>query len=409
MVRFALPHVNSNSHGTSVNAPSPASAGGANAADVELGGTSEGSGSNLDSFFQQFGRSKSINQSSAGSSGSLSVKSFRSTAGLENHEGQKTLSRMKSLQQPHKSKVTYVRQSEDEVNTNVSGRLDVTIMRASGLPVPMIRLNRQNPRAYLTYEDDEENEYRVKTSCCKSGNSKPEWGNEYKFFHSHTGAAELIDSSFKLEVVHCTLDRDGDPIKGEESVIGTGFLPLYQFLDPENFGQRHIETCYLTDPKSFKATGEVTIAVKFVPRQDIDMTNPSPRGSHLGMGGQASFMAKSEKVSLSTMGVSMGAGLQSQSSGFETTNALALRSGDASDGKELGDDGAAPPATGEPSKISMKDRLANMKDELDGDSEKPQDELNQKELALFKVYDTEKRGELSHEQVCQADEYPSYD
>ena len=71
----------------------------------------------------------------------------------------------------------------------------------------MRRLNRQNPRAYLTYEDDEENEYRVKTSCCKSGNSKPEWGNEYKFFHSHTGAAELIDSSFKLEVVHCTLDR----------------------------------------------------------------------------------------------------------------------------------------------------------------------------------------------------------
>ena len=73
-----------------------------------------------------------------------------------------------------------------------------------------------------------------------------------------------------------------------------------------------------------------------------------------------------------------------------------------------------------------------MKDELDGDSEKPQasrslgrlvdshnkthltatplqDELNQKELALFKVYDTEKKGELSHEQVCQADEYPSYD
>ena len=38
---------------------------------------------------------------------------------------------------------------------------------------------------------------------------KPEWGNEYKFFHSHTGAAELIDSSFKLEVVHCTLDRCG--------------------------------------------------------------------------------------------------------------------------------------------------------------------------------------------------------
>lgn len=137
-MRFALPHVNSKSHGTSVNAPSPASAGGANAGDVELGGTSEGGGGNLDSFFQQFGRSKSINQSSAGSSGSLSVKSFRSTAGLEvsggfandtirsrttnpnqdlvtassrfpntnqNHEGQKTLSRMKSLQQPHKSKV----------------------------------------------------------------------------------------------------------------------------------------------------------------------------------------------------------------------------------------------------------------------------------------------------------------
>ena len=36
-------------------------------------------------------------------------------------------------------------------------------------------------------------------------------------------------------------------------------MPLYQFLDPKNFGQRHIETCYLTDPKSFKATGEVTI------------------------------------------------------------------------------------------------------------------------------------------------------
>ena len=39
---------------------------------------------------------------------------------------------------------------------------------------------------------------------------------------------------------------------------------------------------------------------------------------------------------------------------------------------ELGDDGAAPPMTGTSSKKSMKARLANMKDELDGDSEKPQ-------------------------------------
>ena len=55
----------------------------------------------------------------------------------------------------------------------------------------------------------------------------------------------------------------------------------------------------------------MTIGVKFVPRQDIDMTNPTPRGSHLGLGGQASFMAKSDKMSLSK-NVSMGAGLQSQ-------------------------------------------------------------------------------------------------
>ena len=89
--------------------------------------------------------------------------------------------------------------------------------------------------------------YRVKTRCAKNGNSKPEWGNAFKFFHSHTGAAELIDSSFKLEIVHCALDYDGDPIKGDETLIGTGYLPLYQFLDPSDYRQLMTETCYLTD------------------------------------------------------------------------------------------------------------------------------------------------------------------
>ena len=134
------------------------------------------------------------------------MKSLRSLTMGESEEGTKTLARMKSLARPDKNKVTYVAQTEDESKIHVSGRLDVTVMRASGLPgeflgqkwrrrvklvswfaalptthvskgseqtiehttpVPMIRLNRQNPRAYLTYEDDEENEYRVKSSCCK--------------------------------------------------------------------------------------------------------------------------------------------------------------------------------------------------------------------------------------------------
>ena len=137
-MRFTLPTLRSKSRGGSTDklaAERPTHVEVVGAGDVELGEKSEGGGGSVDNFLKHFSKSKSMKNSMSSSNRSNgSIKSLRGMALGESEEGIKTLSRMKSLARPDKDKVTYVVQTEDESKAHVSGRLDVTVMRATGLP-----------------------------------------------------------------------------------------------------------------------------------------------------------------------------------------------------------------------------------------------------------------------------------
>lgn len=279
-------------------------------------------------------------------------------------------------------RVTYADPEQKDKRT--AGQLRVKIVQATDLPVPMRRLNRQHPRAFLTYTDRHENEYRVRTPCVQRANSNPIWGTEYVFYHEHIGSAALVDTSFKLEVVHCHLDRHGDPIKDQHTPIGLGFLPLYSFLVPATYGKTSTTTCALFDNST--PAGQVHVEVAFMPdNRAADGALPEPE--------KEKQEVKSEEDEIGTK--EAGSPPKKKHGGFLNRFLVAPVVSQSSSDTELPEVHATSMNT-LASSTDQADKPQSIGDRLDAMNEATKFEggLTEKELRLFRLYDKSKSGHL---------------